>query len=230
MTSLHSRLDRLEVRVTGWLARYGIALLRGGLGVVFFWFGALKFFPDASPAQDLAGRTIDVLTFGHIPPQVSLRILAAWECLIGLGLLGGIFVRATLLALLLQMLGTLTPLVFFPAETFVRVPYMPTLEGQYILKNIVLVTAAFTIGATVRGGGLVADPDRLGSRAVPNHEPEPVQARGRGDDGRAQARRAWPVRAARAPRAPLAEERQRALVVEASAPLEAIHDGAVHGR
>jgi ABC-type uncharacterized transport system permease subunit len=58
------------------------------------------------------------------------------------------------------MLGTLTPLFFFPEEVFTKVPYAPTLEGQYIIKNLVLVSAAIVIGATVRGGRLNPDPDR----------------------------------------------------------------------
>jgi hypothetical protein len=67
--------------------------------------------------------------------------------------------RATLLLLVLQMLGTITPLFLFPAETFTQFPYAPTLEGQYIIKNIVLVSAAIVIGATVRGGAVIDDPD-----------------------------------------------------------------------
>lgn len=150
-----------DIKLTRWMARYGVVALRISLGIVFFWFGVLKFFPGLSPAQDLAARTIDMLTFGFMPPSVSLPVLAAWECLIGLGLITGQFMRATLLLLLAQMLGTVTPLFFFPAETFSRFPYAPTLEGQYIIKNIVLVTAAIVIGATVRGGNLVADPEKL---------------------------------------------------------------------
>lgn len=149
---------RTDVNLTRWMARYGVVLLRVSLGIIFLWFGALKFFPSLSPAQDLATRTISILSFGIMPPRVSLFILATWECLIGLGLITGLWMRATLLLLFLQMLGTLTPLAFFPTETFTRVPYAPTLEGQYIIKNLVLVSAALVLGATVRGGTLVADP------------------------------------------------------------------------
>lgn len=156
--SLANWIVRTDVILTRWMARYGVVLLRVSLGIVFFWFGALKFFPSLSPAQDLATRTIDILTFGLMPPEVSLFSLATWECLIGLGLITGLWMRATLLLLFLQMLGTLTPLAFFPTETFTRVPYAPTLEGQYIIKNLVLISAALVIGATVRGGALVADP------------------------------------------------------------------------
>lgn len=158
MTMPPVRLNAIDTRITRWMARYGITLLRISLGVIFLWFGGLKFFPGLSPAQDLAARTIEVLSFGIVTPAVSIPALAAWECLIGIGLLSGWYLRATLFLLAAQMLGTLTPLVLFPSEVFTRIPFAPTLEGQYIIKNAVLVSAALVIGATVRGGGLVADP------------------------------------------------------------------------
>ena len=158
MRSLGQLFDHLDASVTNWMAHYGIVLLRISLGVVFLWFGVLKFFPGFSPAEDLAARTIEKITFGIMTPNISVPLLATWECLIGIGLISNKFMRITLLLLWVQMLGTITPLVFFPAETFTRFPYAPTLEGQYIIKNIVLISAALVIGATVRGGKLVADP------------------------------------------------------------------------
>jgi len=152
---------RVDAAITGWMARHGVRLLRISLGVVFFWFGFLKFFPGLSPATDLATRTIDVLTFGAVPSQIAINVLAAWESLIGLGLIFGVAMRATLLLLFVQMLGTIMPIFFFPELVFTKVPYAPTLEGQYIIKNIVLVSAAIVVGATVRGGGLVSDPVAL---------------------------------------------------------------------
>src|SRR6266516_3251679 len=149
--------DRLDARITAILARIAVPTLRLSLGIVFLWFGALKFFPGLSPASDLAARTIETLTFGVVPAKVSVPLLAGWECLIGLGLLFGVFMRVTLLLLAVQMAGTLTPLFLFPGEVFTRIPYAPTLEGQYIIKNAVLISAAIVIGATVRGGGLVAN-------------------------------------------------------------------------
>jgi uncharacterized membrane protein YphA (DoxX/SURF4 family) len=156
-SGLPDPLEPLDVRITATLARLGVPVLRISLGVVFLWFGALKFFPGASPAETLAARTIEQLSGGAIGPAVSLPLLAIWESLIGLGLLAGRFMRATLFLLALQMLGTLTPLVIFQAETFATFPFAPTLEGQYIIKNVVLIGAAMVIGATVRGGRLVPD-------------------------------------------------------------------------
>ncbi len=145
--------------ITAWMARYGIFLMRVALGIVFFWFGVLKFFPGLSVAEDLASRTISVISFGYVSPSVSVPVLAAWECTIGLGLISGKFLRLTLLLLFLQMTGTFLPLVFFPLETWVQFPYAPSLEGQYIIKNLVLLGAGIVVGATVRGGSMIADPD-----------------------------------------------------------------------
>lgn len=150
--------DRIDRRITGWMAAHGVFVLRMALGFVFFWFGALKLVPGLSPAEDLAGRTIEQLTFGVIPASVALPVLALWEVAIGLGLLLGRWMRVTLLLLFVQMAGTITPLFLFPEETFVSFPFVPTLEGQYIIKNVVLVAAAIVLGATVRGGELTPQP------------------------------------------------------------------------
>jgi uncharacterized membrane protein YphA (DoxX/SURF4 family) len=158
MQNLLAVYERVDVEITKWMARYGVVLLRLTLGTVFFWFGVLKFFPGQSPAEDLAVRTISKLSFDLIPGNVSILILAAWECLIGLGLISGRFLRATLFLLFLQMIGAATPILIFPQEVFTAIPYAPTLEGQYIIKNLVLVSAGLVIGATVRGGRVVVDP------------------------------------------------------------------------
>lgn len=161
MDRLNELFHRIDVPLTNWMARYGVVLLRISLGIVFLWFGVLKFFPGLSPAEDLAVRTIETLSFGLIQQNLSLPVLAGWEVLIGLGFVTGKFMRLTLLLLFLQMFGTVMPLFLFPGEAFSQFPYAPTLEGQYIIKNIVLVTAALIIGATVRGGAVVADPERV---------------------------------------------------------------------
>lgn len=147
--------ESLDRRITTWMARWGLLLLRISVGIVFFWFGFLKFFPGLSPAETLATRTIEVMAGGLLTPRVALIILAAWETLIGLGLIFGKALRATLFLLFLQMPGTISPMFLFPELTFQQLPFVLTIEGQYIVKNLVLVSAGIVIGATVRGGGLV---------------------------------------------------------------------------
>ena len=159
MDNLQTQFNEIDSRITAWMARYGVVLLRVSLGIVFFWFGVLKFFPELSPAEDLASETIRLLTFGIVQPGLSLPVLAAWETAIGLGLITGRYMRITLALLALQMLGTVTPLFLFPEQTWRVFPVALTLEGQYIIKNVVLVTAGLVIGATVRGGDMVSDAD-----------------------------------------------------------------------
>jgi uncharacterized membrane protein YphA (DoxX/SURF4 family) len=170
--------DRPDLSIVRWLVRYSLPFLRFGMGVVFLWFGILKFFPEASPATDLAVRTIGVLTLGLIPANVSLLLLASLETAIGLGFMTGRYMRLTLALLSFQMAGTLPPLVLFPGEAFTHFPYAPTLEGQYVIKNLVLVGAGLVIGATVRGGRIIADPPELPERRSPL-SPQPVRLRWR---------------------------------------------------
>ena len=155
-----STFQSIDRRLTRWMAENGLTLLRVSIGFVFLWFGALKFWPDLSPADELAAATIDELFFGLIPDATARISLAVLETAIGLGLITGRFIRLTLLLLVGQMFGTVTPLFLFPDVTWSDV-LVPTLEGQYILKNMVFVAAALTIGATARGGGLVDDPEIL---------------------------------------------------------------------
>ena len=99
----------------------------------------------------------------HTPvavPVVPMRN----ELAIGLGLLVDRFLRATLFLLAVQMLGTLTPLFLFPSETWTHFPFAPTLEGQYIIKNVVLIAGAMVVGSTVRGGRIVPEPDLAAGR------------------------------------------------------------------
>lgn len=167
------RLDRLDQRVTAVLAGVAVPALRVSMGLIFLWFGALKFVAGASPAEDIAARTFEVLSLGIVAPAVALPLLAAWEVAIGVGLISGRFLRLTLLLLALQMVGALAPLALFPDETWTRVPVAPTIEGQYIIKNVVLIAAAMVIGATVRGGRLLSEPAvQAPAPAGRDHTPE----------------------------------------------------------
>lgn len=153
---MQRQFERVDSRITHFMANNGITLLRVSMGVVFFWFGALKLFPGLSPAEPLIRQTI---TF--VPMELFLPVLAVWEMAIGLGFIVGRFMRLTILLLFLQMPGTVSPVILNPAAVFVQFPFALTLEGQYIVKNLVLISAALVIGATVRGGALVDDPDLL---------------------------------------------------------------------
>jgi len=138
-------------RLTHWIASYSVVVLRLSLGGIFCWFGLLKFFPALSPAEALATRTLATLTLGYLAPPLSLLLLACWETAIGLGLLLGVYPSVTLALLFLHMGGTFTPLVLFPQEMFAHIPYAPTFEAQYILKNLVFISAGCVIVASLGG-------------------------------------------------------------------------------
>lgn len=166
-------------RLSRWIRRRGFAALRIGLGIVYLWFGALKYFPGVSPAENLAARTVEAITFGLMPPPVGLPVLATWECLIGAGLLAGLWPRFILLLICVHLLGTFTPLFFFPAEIWTSFPFGLSLVGKYIVRNLVLYGAAIMIGAdlaTRKSRARLADriPLRLRPEEAPSVEPPNV--------------------------------------------------------
>jgi len=137
-------LGPLDRRIAGWMQRNGHFVLRVGLGIVFVWYGILKPF-GLSPAADLVRRTVY-----FVPPDLFIPILGWWEVAIGVGLLYRPLNRVALFLLFLQMPGTLLPLILLPEVCFTHIPWGLTLEGQYIIKNAVLIGAALVVGGTVR--------------------------------------------------------------------------------
>ncbi len=154
-TSLEPHFEHFDRRITHWMARYGMVIMRVGLGIVFFWFGALKLVPGLSPAEELVRNT----TY-FVNPDWFIPVLAIWEMAIGLGLILGVFMRLTLLLLFLQMPGTALPLVVLPEAVWTVFPYGLTLEGQYIVKNLALIGAGLVLGGTVRGGRIIPEPEK----------------------------------------------------------------------
>jgi len=136
--------SEIDGAIAGWMERHGRFFLRISLAVIFIWFGALKIV-NMSPAQDLVARTVY-----WFKPEVFVPILGWWEVLIGLCLLFKPLIRAALFLLFLQMPGTALPLFILPDVCFASIPFGLTLEGQYIVKNLVLISAAIVIGGTVR--------------------------------------------------------------------------------
>jgi len=109
------------------------------VGIVYLWFGALKFFSGASPAETLAQQTIEALTFGLLEPSASIILLALWETTIGILLITAIWRKTALLLALLHIILTFTPFLFFPDLVFTKIPFGLTLLGQYIIKNIIIL-------------------------------------------------------------------------------------------
>ena len=130
--------------------RYGHTALRFSLAVIFIWFGILKPL-GLSPAEDLVLLTVDWMPL--LSPEAWLAVIGWWEVAIGVLFLFRPTIRFAIALLAMQMVGTFMPLVVLPSVTFQdgRIPYGLTMEGQYIVKNLLIISAALVIGGTVRG-------------------------------------------------------------------------------
>jgi putative oxidoreductase len=147
-----TRLAQAEAALKSLLERWSIPALRVALGLVFAAFGVMKFFPGVSPLEPLVEATWGVLTFGMVGGQLALVLTAVIETVAGVALISGVFARFGLLMLAIAFVGILSPLVFFPGELFADGG--PTLLGQYVMKNVVLIAAALVIASRVlRGPG-----------------------------------------------------------------------------
>ncbi|MDQ4051775.1 MAG: DoxX family protein [Actinomycetota bacterium] len=153
--------ERVQERAATWLAAHSITALRISLGLVFLGFGVLKFFPGASPAEALVMRTIDTLTLGVVSGQTAVVTTAVLETFIGLTLVTGIGLRAGLVVLTGSLVGIMSPLVLFTGDLFPD--FTPTLEAQYVLKDIILAAAGAVVAAKALGARYVVSADEAGA-------------------------------------------------------------------
>jgi len=139
-----SFFEKIDCKITRWMDQYGLFLLRIFVAIIFIWFGALKLL-DMSPESELIRKTVY-----WVSPNLFMPFLGCWEVAIGITLLYHSLIRISILLLFLQLPGTMLPFFIRPEICFNTIPFGPTLEGQYIIKNLVLVGAAFVIGSKVR--------------------------------------------------------------------------------
>jgi uncharacterized membrane protein YkgB len=137
-------LGKIDQRIIGIFKRTYLFVARVSLFIVFFWFGAIKFFgvSAASPlAEALTAKTVGIQFFHPL-----FSIIALLECVIGVLFLFPKAVRVTIPLLFFHMAVVCAPLILVPELTW-QAPFVPTLEGQYIIKNLVVIAVAFGIAA-----------------------------------------------------------------------------------
>ena len=158
MESLRARLYQVDAIIIRFMNAIGLPFLRVGIGVVFIWFGALKPM-GISPAKDLLAATVYWWT-----PDIIVPVIGYWEVLIGVFFLIPPLTRVAIFLLAPQMVGTFLPLVLLPEVCWEVFPLGLTLEGQYIVKNLVVIGAALVIGSRVEA---LRTEKRLATREIP---------------------------------------------------------------
>lgn len=165
---------------TMWMARHGIGLVRLTIGAVFVWFGALKLIPGVSPAEGLVASTADALAalVGlDAPDRLVIVALGLFEVGVGLAMALDRRRQTVVILVLTHMACTALPLVLLPEITWGEFPVGLTLEGQYIVKNLIIVAAATVVGATAHGGHLSwAPPAEIDPSSFAEPDPEPVRS------------------------------------------------------
>ena len=141
--------DEIDRKISAFMGRWGTVAVRVSFGIIFIWFGILKPL-GISSAEPLVIATVPWLPVFYGETWVS--IIGWWEVAIGIAFLFRRSIRVAVALLAIQMVGTFMPLVFLPEVTFQagHFPYGPTLEGQYIIKNLMIISAALVVGGTVR--------------------------------------------------------------------------------
>ena len=137
-------LRAVDLWIVAVFHRYGHVLHRVSLGGLFLWFGLLKPFGQKTTTSLLA----HTVYWGE--PDVVVPLLGWWEVAIGLCLIYRPFVRMALFLLAIRLPGTLLAFVLLPEVCFLQVPFVPTPEGQYLIKDVVILFAAIAIGGSVR--------------------------------------------------------------------------------
>ena len=145
MRKVEKQLQRMETKFLQWADFCSYSILRMSIGIIYVLFGILKFFPNHSPAEQLAVDTIEILSLGLFSGSPALLSLAVIETGIGLCLLFHYRLRLTIYLAIGHMFGTFLPFFFFPEQTFAESLYSLNLVGQYIIKNLVFVGGLFVL-------------------------------------------------------------------------------------
>lgn len=138
MSRIIVALKSVEEQGIAWLKSHSLMFFRLSIGAIYFIFGVLKFFPNYSPAEQLAIDTIQLISFGLLSGLPALWLLAAMETIIGIGLISSFKIRPFVYAALGHMLCTFLPLALLPAYAFTDTSL--SLIGQYIFKNLVIIS------------------------------------------------------------------------------------------
>jgi len=145
MKNLDKKLERWDEEVIYYMEKFSIPFSRFAIFVIYFWFGALKVF-DHSPANPLVAQLL-YKTLPGVSFEAFIIVFGVFEMLIGLIFIIPYLQRLGIFVLGFHLIATMLPLIVLPAMTW-QAFLQPTLEGQYIIKNILII--ALIIGILAR--------------------------------------------------------------------------------
>ena len=137
-------IRNIDIKIINFFGKVSMPMARFGLFVIFFWFGLLKVI-GASPASPLVEQLFEQ-TILWMQFSTFIVLLGLFEMLIGLLFIIRGLERVVIPLLFLHMILTFLPLFILPAVTWSGF-MVPTLEGQYIIKNLVIIATAIGIAA-----------------------------------------------------------------------------------
>jgi uncharacterized membrane protein YkgB len=149
--NLLNRLNSIEEALMQWLERYAYHCLRISIGFIYMAFGILKFFPEYSPAEQLASDTICIITFDALSGSSACFFLAVIETMIGAALIINFKPKAVILFTIWHMCCTFLPLILLPQYAFNQDPFSFSIVGQYIVKNLVILSALMVLYKNTKG-------------------------------------------------------------------------------
>ena len=140
--------NKIDHKISTFMEQWGVLSVRISFGIIFIWFGILK------PIGISSAESLIIATVPWLPifeGEVWVNIIGWWEVLIGIAFLFRKTIRIAIALLALQMVGTFLPLILLPEITFQSgyYPFAPTIEGQYIIKNLMIISAALVVGGTL---------------------------------------------------------------------------------
>jgi uncharacterized membrane protein YkgB len=172
LASLYARLETILAAVQ----RFTLPFLRVSLGIVYIWFGALKL-TDSTPVGQLVAKTVPFL-----PEHIFVPVLGAIEVIIGLALIAGRFLDLVALVMVGHLAGTFLVLIELPGESFQHGnPLLLTMTGEFVAKNIVLISAGLVLATRARARGRHREPvvaEVVEVPVLPVVEPAPQYADG----------------------------------------------------
>ncbi|WP_297095771.1 hypothetical protein [uncultured Draconibacterium sp.] len=143
---MKEEIVQFDKNIAKWMSAWSIPAIRISFGIIFIWFGVLKPL-GLSSAEGLLKATVVWLPIGT--PAFWLIVIGCWEVIIGVTFLFKKTTKIAIALLFLQMFGTFMPLFLLPQVTYQNGNFlMPTLEGQYIIKNLMIISAALVLGGT----------------------------------------------------------------------------------